>query len=192
MKFTSDIDIDLADRQLVLDKISYIAASIEKDGELTLHASGIYPTEIPRDPFTGRAALDYKIAEQRGYIKLDLLNVSVYSLVSSEQHLTELMSKEPPWHRLYEEEFCQQVIHIGNHYNTLIQMPEAVNSIEKMSMFLAVIRPAKRHLIGRTWAEIEKSIWEKPTDGGYAFKKAHGVAYSHLVCVHMNLLSEVN
>jgi DNA polymerase III alpha subunit len=57
-------------------------------------------------------------------------------------------------------------------------------------MFLAVIRPAKRHLIGLSWAEVAKTIWDKPMDGGYGYKKSHGVAYAHLVCVHMNLLTE--
>jgi hypothetical protein len=54
-------------------------------------------------------------------------------------------------------------------------------------MFLAVIRPAKKHLIGRTWNEIAKTVWDKGDDG-YHFKKAHAISYSWLVAVHMNLL----
>lgn len=190
MKFRSDIDIDLANRQQILDLIQHVPASIVKNGDLTPHNSGIYITEIPRDPFTGRAALDYQEAEERGYVKIDLLNVSIYSLVSSEEHLLELISRDPPWHQLYDPEFCAQLIHIGNHYTTLVEMPEAVNSIEKMSMFLAVIRPSKRHLIGRTWDEVSKTVWDRPTDGGYYFKRAHAIGYSHLVVMHMNLLSD--
>ena len=71
-------------------------------------------------------------------------------------------------------------------------MPEAVNSIPRLAMFLSVIRPAKRHLIGRPWAEVAKTIWERPDDGGYYFKKSHAVAYAHLVAVHMNLLDSTN
>ena len=56
-------------------------------------------------------------------------------------------------------------------------------------MFLAVIRPAKRYLIGKTWAEVEKTVWEKPTDDSYYFKKAHAISYSHLVVVNVNLIS---
>jgi DNA polymerase III alpha subunit len=59
-----------------------------------------------------------------------------------------------------------------------------------MAMFLAIIRPAKRHLIGKTWQEAAKTIWDKPTDDSYHFKKAHAVAYAHLVAVHMNLICE--
>jgi hypothetical protein len=69
-------------------------------------------------------------------------------------------------------------------------MPEAVNSIARMAMFLAVIRPAKRHLIGLPWARVAETIWERPVDDGYYFKKSHAVAYAHLVTVNMNLICE--
>jgi DNA polymerase III alpha subunit len=68
-------------------------------------------------------------------------------------------------------------------------MPEPVNSIPRLSMFLALIRPAKKHLIGESWSEVAKTIWDKNTDG-YVFKKSHSLAYAHLVVVHMNLLEE--
>jgi hypothetical protein len=192
MKFTSDVDIDFADRQQVLTVVPHIGATIITDKQTTAHNTGVYVTEIPRDPFTNRAGIDYKEAEDRGYIKLDFLNVGLYSQVRDEDHLNELMTATPPWHRLYEPEFCAQLIHIGNHYNTLIKMPEAVNSIPRLAMFLAVIRPAKRHLIGLSWAEVARSVWEKPQDGGYYFKKSHSVSYAHLVVVNMNLANLSN
>jgi hypothetical protein len=68
-------------------------------------------------------------------------------------------------------------------------MPEAVTSIPRMAMLLSVIRPAKRHLIGQNWEEIAKTVWQKPNDDSYFFKKSHAVAYAHLVVVHMNLLT---
>jgi hypothetical protein len=69
-------------------------------------------------------------------------------------------------------------------------MPEAVNTVARMAMFLAVIRPGKRHLVGRNWREIAQTVWEKPSDDSYYFKKSHSVAYAHLVVVHMNLICE--
>jgi hypothetical protein len=140
--------------------------------------------------FTNRASLDYKLAEDRGYVKLDFLNVHLYTQIKSEAHLTELMKAEPLWDLLAQREFCSQLIHIGNHYDTLVKMPEPVNSIPRMAMFLSVIRPAKRHLIGKTWREVADSVWDKPTDDSYYFKKSHAVAYAHLVAVHMNLICE--
>jgi len=69
-------------------------------------------------------------------------------------------------------------------------MPEPVDSIPRMAMFLALIRPAKRHLIGQKWVDVAKTVWDRPTDDEYYFKKSHAVAYAHLVAVHMNLICE--
>ena len=192
MKFKSDIDIDVADRTLALQLLNHVPASIISNGASKKHTTGIYFTDIPIDPFTGRASLDYEAAEERGYIKLDILNVGLYQQVESEQHLQELLAQEPAWDRLYDPDFCAQLIHIGAHYDTLIKMPEAVNTIARLAMFLAVIRPAKRHLIGRTWREVAETVWEKPADDSYYFKKAHAVGYSHLVAVNMNLLTQAS
>jgi hypothetical protein len=188
MKFRSDIDIDFADRTSALALLDHTPASINRDGTWVPHNTGVYVTNIPQDPFTGRASIDYESAEDRGYMKLDFLNVSLYTQIKSEAHLQELIAQEPEWDRLYDPEFCGKLIHIGNHYKTLIRMPEAVNTIPRMAMLLSVIRPAKRHLIGRTWSEVADTVWEKEADG-YQFKKSHAVAYAHLVCVNMNLLT---
>ncbi len=190
MKFTSDIDIDVGDRDLALSVLAHTQASIIRDNKISKHNTGVYFTQIPQDPFTGRASLDYQAAEDLGYIKVDVLNVGLYQQVQSEQHLQQLMQQEPAWDRLYDPNFCSRLIHIGAHYDTLIRFPEAVNTIPRLAMFLACIRPAKRHLIGLPWKEVAKHVWEKPADGGYAFKRSHGVAYAHLVAVNMNLLSQ--
>ena len=192
MKFTSDIDIDVGDRDQALAVLKYTAASIIKEGRNTKHNTGVYFTDITVDPFTGRASLDYEAAEERGYVKVDILNVGLYRQITNEEHLQQLMQQEPAWDRLYDPEFCARLIHIGAHYDTLIRMPEAVNSIPRLAMFLAVIRPAKRHLIGKTWAEVAESVWERPADDGYFFKKAHAISYSHLVAVNINLLTQAS
>ena len=192
MKFKSDIDIDVADRDQALAVVKHTAASIIRDNKIAKHNTGVYFTDIPQDPCTGRASVDYEAAEQLGYIKVDVLNVGLYQQVQSEQHLQDLMQQEPAWDKLYDPDFCAKLIHIGAHYDTLIRFPEAVNSIPRLAMFLACIRPAKRYLIGRTWREVAESVWEKPADGSYAFKRSHGVAYAHLVAVNMNLLTQVS
>lgn len=192
MKFKSDIDIDFANREQILSLLKHTPASIIKDDKLSKHNTGVYFTNIPVDPFSGSASLDYQVAEDRGYLKLDFLNVNLYSRVKNETHLLELMNTDPPWNRLYDRGFCEQLIHIGNHFDTLIKMPEAVNSIPRMAMFLSVIRPAKRHLIGQKWADVAKTVWDKPADDSYYFKKAHAISYSHLVVVNMNLNNSTN
>ena len=190
MKFQSDIDIDLGDRTQALVHLQHVPASILRDGRLVKHNSGIYVTNIPVDPYTGQASIDYQTAELRGYVKLDLLNVSLYTQIKNEEHLTELMQREPEWDRLYDPEYFAKLIHVGSHYDLLLKCPEAVNSIPRMAMFLALIRPGKRHLIGKTWREVGATVWEKTEDDVYFFKKSHSISYAHLVVVNMNLLTQ--
>lgn len=188
MKFNSDIDIDFPDRNQILQHIKHIPAAMHDVHPIRKHSTGVYVTNIPYDPMHDMSSIDYKTAENRGYFKLDLLNVHVYNQVKNEQHLIELM-REPNWRLLKQQDFFEKLIHIGNHYSTMQSMPDPIDSIPRLAMFLAIIRPGKKHLIGKSWKEVSDTIWTKGTDG-YQFKKAHGVAYAHLVVVHMNLLEE--
>jgi hypothetical protein len=181
----TDIDLDLGDREKLLKLIKHTPASIRKE-VIKKHPTGIYVTNIPYDPVHEISNLDYELAEQRGYFKLDILNVHLYNHVRDENHLSELM-KEPDWDLLKDNTVVEKLIHIGNHFNTLQKMPEPVDSIPRLAMFLAVIRPGKKHLIGMPWNIVNKTIWNKE-EGVYSFKKSHAVAYAHLVVVNMNLI----
>lgn len=190
MKFQSDIDIDFADREHVLKLIKHVPASQKKDNHMVAHNTGVYVTDIPQDPFTGISGIDYVTAEERGYVKLDFLNVNLYQQVQNETQLNQLMTQIPDWNRFNTDQtYFEQLIHVNNHWDLLKKMPEPVNSIPRLAMFLAVIRPAKRHLAGNNWTNIADTVWERPADDVYYFKKSHAVAYAHLVVVNMNLLS---
>lgn len=192
MKFQSDIDIDFGDRNKILGIIKNVPASQLRDSRLVPHNTGVYVTDIPEDPFSKMASLDYEKAESRGYLKLDFLNVNLYQQVHSEEHLLELMNTPPDWNRFNTDQaFFEQLIHVNNHWNVLKKMPEPVDSIPRLAMFLAVIRPAKRHLIGKSWVDVAQEVWTKPDDDVYYFKKSHAVAYAHLVVVNMNLLRDL-
>lgn len=189
MKFRSgDIDLDFGDRSQILDHIKHTAAAMRKADPIRKHATGVYVTPIPYDPMMDMASIDYTDADDRGYFKLDLLNVHIYNQVRDEEHLKYLM-REPNWSMLESANQVSQLIHLGNHFTSIQKMPEPINSIPRLAMFLAVIRPGKKHLIGKRWGEIAKSVWDKEADGDYTFKKAHSLAYAHLVVVHMNLLN---
>ena len=190
MRIDADVDIDLPDRDKLLAVIKHIPASMRKVDPIRKHSTGVHITEIPYDPVNDMASIDYKEAEQRGYFKLDLLNVHVYSQVKSEEHLIQLMY-EPDWTMLNNRATVEQLIHLGNSFDLMRRMPEPINSIPRLAMFLAVIRPAKRHLLGKTWKEVNETVWEKDQTG-YSFKRSHAVAYAQLVVVHMNLLRENN
>ncbi len=188
MKFNSDIDIDFAARDKILSIIEHIPAAMRKVNPIRKHATGIHVTEIPYDSVYDMSSLDYADAEKRGYLKLDFLNVHVYNQVQSEEHLIQLMH-EPNWSNLKNKDFVEKLIHLNNQYYTLRNMQEPIDSITRLAMFLAIIRPGKKHLIGKSWKEIAKTVWDKDNTG-YTFKKSHAIAYAQLVIVHMNLLEE--
>lgn len=182
-----DIDIDSADRDRILELIRNVPASIHRKDEIVKHNTGVYVTDIPVNPVTGLCTIDHKQSEAMGYIKLDFLNVSLYERVRDLAHLDLLANTQPNWDKLSDRSFVENIIHIGNHYDTLQRMPEPVDTIPRMAMLLSVIRPAKRHLIGLPWKQVAETVWEKPSDGSYFFKKSHAVAYATLVAVNINL-----
>jgi len=187
VKFNTDVDIDFADRDDILKLIKHTSAMQNNDQGIRRHNSGVYVTDIPYNPLTDTASIDYQTAEERGYFKIDFLNVNVYKLIKDQEHYDQLMARDVPWSRLKDKTFFEQVIHIGNHYDLVGEL--ALDTIPRMAMFLALIRPAKRHLVGKTWADISKDIWTK-TDDQYFFKKSHAVSYALLVTLHMKLLDE--
>ena len=180
-----DIDIDFADRNVILDKINHRVAKLNKDKK---HNTGVYVTEIPHNPGDNMSTLDYEQAEDRGYFKLDFLTVSLYKDITSEEQLNKLLSKEPLWDLLTHKEFSDKLFHVGEHSGLLQKLKPT--TIEQLAATLAVIRPAKRHLQDKTWKEILEQVWIKPSDGSYYFKKAHAVAYAHAIVVQMNLICE--
>jgi len=183
-----DIDIDFADRDLALSRIKHIRASRLDRNDTVPHNTGIYLQSIPVNPITNLSTIDYKTAEDRGYFKLDFLNVSIYKDVRDEEHLKTLMETEPLWDLLEQDDFSSLLFHVNGHGSILRQMKPT--SILQLAAVLAMIRPAKRHLIGKDWTTVMTTIWTKPEDGEYYFKKAHAVAYAMAVVVQMNLICE--
>jgi hypothetical protein len=182
-----DIDIDFGNRDDILKIIKHIPASINRGGSVVKHNTGVYVNPIPVNPLTGLSNIDYNEAEELGYMKLDLLNVHVYNSVRSNEHLDELCNTEPQWDQLHNKDYVDKLIHLNSHYD-LVQK-HFPDTIDKLAMVLAMIRPSKRYLVGQRWKEIAAEIWLKPHEG-YYFKKAHAYSYAQLVMVHMNLLSE--
>lgn len=183
-----DIDIDFLNRSAALSVIDHVPASLE-DGKK--HNTGVYCHAIPVNPLTGNSSIDYKTADARGYFKIDFLNVSAYEGVRSEEHLRELLAADPLWDLLEDPAVCDQLFHINGYHNLIAKLKP--KSIEELSMFLALLRPGKKHLIPvcekEGFQSIENEMWTK-TDDAYFFKKAHAVAYAHVIIVQLNLLCE--
>jgi hypothetical protein len=183
---SADIDLDFANREDVLKLIQHTPAR-QSNGRK--HNSGVYVTNIPQDPVNRCAALDYETAEQRGYFKLDFLNMSVYQLVRDSAHYESMLATTPPWERLWtNREWARQLVHVGNYTDLLANMRP--DSIPRMAAFISIIRPGKAHLQTRPWAEVFAGVWDGDDSQGFVFKKSHSISYAMLVALHMNLLNQ--
>jgi len=186
-----DIDVDFANRDDILNIIKHIPASMQDKDTLKKHNTGVYCTDIPYNPLTNTASIDYKTAEQRGYFKLDFLNVGAYHGVKNETHLTQLINTEPLWDLLESKDVCDQLFHINGYHQLLADLKPT--SIIELAMVLAMIRPGKKHLIPickeQGFQSIKDEIWTK-TEDAYFFKKAHAVSYASVIIVQLNLICE--
>ena len=184
----ADIDLDLADRNQLLQLIRVVPARQNHQNQVRRHNSGIYVTDIPYDPINECAAITYEEAEDRGYFKIDLLNMSVYQLIKSPEHYQTVLNMEPNWSRLWTDiEWAKQLVHIGN-YTDLLQSMKP-DSVPRMAAFISIIRPGKAHLQNRPWTEVFESVWDGDNSRGFVFKHAHAIGYAALVALHMNLLT---
>lgn len=192
---TTDIDIDFADREQALEGLMHIRASMHASGNSVdamqeknrRHPSGVYFQDVPVDPFTGFCAVPYKDAAELGYFKIDFLNNSLYNDVRDEDHLDELVNKEPDWKLLEHRELVALMVHIGEHFGVVQSIKPT--SVEDLAVVLALMRPGKRHLLGKNRAEIDAEIW-KTEGAAFQFKRAHALAYAVSIVVQMNLLCE--
>jgi hypothetical protein len=183
-----DIDIDFFDRTKALNILEHhVAMRVQKDQSVK-HNTGVYFQQISHNPFTNIATIDYKTAEDRGYFKVDFLNVSMYEGVKDEAHLKRLLDQDPVWNLLEHEEVVTQLFHISEHHLILKKLKPA--SIEELAAVLAIIRPAKRYLLDRDWDTIRREVWERPSEDLYFFKRSHAIAYAAAIVVQLNLICE--
>lgn len=189
MKISTDIDIDFLNRDDILKYVKHIPATLRQKDVLKKHNSGVYFNPIPHDPLTGLAAIDFREAEDRRYFKIDFLNNTLYDGIKDEAHLDRLVATEPLWELFEEKDVVSQLAHIHNHYDVVNLLKP--KSIEQLAAVLAVIRPAKKHLVRQGWSQIMKEVWVKPDeDNGYYFKKSHAISYATAVVVQLNLICE--
>jgi hypothetical protein len=145
-------------------------------------------TDIPWDPVNQCAAIDYETAEQLGYFKIDLLNMSVYQLIQDQAHYDLMLAQDPPWARLWTDPaWASQLVHVGNYTDLLKSMRP--DSVPRMAAFISIIRPGKAHLQNCSWDEVFASVWDGDNSRGFVFKQSHAISYAALVTLHMNLLS---
>lgn len=186
-----DLDMDMSQktRDTMVQTLYHIPASKLNDKGINPHGVGVYLCNIPYDRLTGLASIDYKRAEEEfGYVKLDWLHNTIYDRFENRNELLGAMNTEPKWELLYKQDVIEQLPHINNYYTLINQLPR-IDSVEKLAMFIAIIRPGKKYLIDilqntRKWESIEDRIWLKE-DTGYQYKKSHAIAFALSITVDM-------
>jgi len=180
-----DVDIDVKSHT---KKDDYGIPAVIYDSEekkIRKHNSGFYfNCNIPEDKETGWAAIDYKDAEDQGFIKIDLLTNYSYDFFHTKQDILDAMNKEPDWDLLLDEDFINKLPQISGHYDLIRKVRP--KSIEELSDVLALMRPGKKHLLDKylnNRNQVRKNLYTRPKQG-YLFKKSHAIAYAvMLVCV---------
>lgn len=181
-----DIDLDVINRDSILETLPHVCASRYENDQLIKHNTGIYPVDIPADETTRLSLSDYKSPEMKKYPKIDFIHYSVLSDFLSNKHLETLMNLEPDWELLKNPEFVSQLTQVHK-WGELLRRKN-VNSVDKLAMFLGIIRPGKEYLKNKSWEEIEKHVWNDEQNG-YVFKKSHAYGYALTIVAIMNLKS---
>lgn len=178
-----DVDIDV---QTNLDRTKYGTRAMvyNQDSERILpHPSGVYLEKVPIDHLTGFSAFDYKYGSEHGFLKIDILNNTVYDKFSSKEEVLEVMEEEPDWSLLDDATIVSKLPHIGKHFDLVEKLQP--RSIEDLADLLALIRPAKVGLIDayiQNKKLVRRNLYLRPAneESNY-FKKSHAISYAYMI-----------
>jgi hypothetical protein len=184
MILIGDVDIDVYDRTKVLLELKHIPATRFENKKKLKHNTGIYVQDVPIDYETGNASFDHK--SNVNATKIDIINFSALGSFVSNDQITKLINIEPDWNLLKNKEFVESTTHIHKWYDLIKR--KNVNSVNKLAMFLGIIRPGKEKLRNMSWEQIEKDVWKNHGDG-YIFKKSHAYGYALTIVAIMNIKS---
>lgn len=187
-----DIDIDVAPHT---KKEEYgIRAIIVKDDVIQVHPSGYYMKDgMCIDPETGAATVDYKEADDRGFIKIDLLTNTSYENYESKKEQQDAITKEPNWLLFKDETIVSMLPHIANHFELISQLD--IQSIPDLADALSLIRPAKRNMLTPYLTNKEatrEQLYRKPISKDYYFKKSHAFAYAIMIVGLLNTIDNTD
>lgn len=182
MGVSTDIDIDLPNRETALLNLECVQATIT--GRANKHPSGVYFQNIPVHPIDKMSAYDYIEASEHGFFKIDFLKNSIYEEIKDEAHLDRLLAIEPVWELFENQMILSQLAQVSDQHAILSKFKP--KSIEELAICLALVRPGKRYLINKPYEQILQEIW-KPTDQ-YYYKKSHSIAYAASIVVQLNLI----
>ncbi|MGZ8924303.1 MAG: hypothetical protein ACXW2E_00335 [Nitrososphaeraceae archaeon] len=172
-----------------------IQASLIKEKKLSQHPCGYYFQTIPIDEITHLSAIPYKEAERLGYFKVDFLHLSMLDNVRSKSELRALIKDDPDWSLLHHYEKVQKLAHINRHFDLIQQVRPS--SVQELADCLALIRPAKKHLINQyinlsshNRYKLHPELYKQPGTGEIWFKKSHSIAYAYCIVAQLHLIQQ--
>ena len=185
-----DVDIDFPTDFDPLDYFEQaVRASRVFNDELVKHPAGAYLQNIPVDKMTNLAAIPFDAAEDLGYFKIDFLHLSILDNFDNKEQIRALSRIEPDWTLLYSAENVQKLFQIHRYYDLIFKVKPT--SVQQLADCIALIRPAKRHLLNayiKSPDVVRPEIYRKPEDGKYHFKKPHAIAYAVTIVLQLHLI----
>lgn len=184
-----DIDIDLPstfDPHKHFDCVT-TASRVDK-GKLVKHNCGVYFQKVPTDPITGLSAIPFKKADEFGLMKIDFLHLHVMDYFENKAQIRVLLKKPPKWGLLLKSNVVEKLFQLSNHGDILRRIQP--KSILELADCIAIIRPAKSHLLEDYINDPEGTraeLYRKETKG-YAYKKGHAIAYAMNVVLQLHLI----
>lgn len=181
-----DVDLEVLNREEVLTLFPEARVASQVVGDqikrMRPHNSGIYFQNIPLNPLNNLAALPFKEAEDAGFHKIDLLSCPYpYNGIESMEELRTLLDEPIDWNWFTDVGFISTLFQVHDHINEVVHY--APQSIEDLACLIAIIRPAKQHLIGESWDTVRAKIWDQESHHKILFKKSHAIAYALAVAL---------
>ena len=168
-----------------------VIASMMHNGRVSKHPCGVYFQNMPIDEVTSLAAIPYDKAPAYGFMKLDFLHLSILDNVDSKAELQILSKTEPDWSLLWNSEHTHKLFQLHRQFGVLdIVRP---TSVVELADCIALIRPAKKHLIGeycRDKYNTRPKLYRLTGDDKSSFKKSHAIAYAITVVIQLHLISQ--
>ncbi len=167
-----------------------VLASRVQDGQLVKHQVGVYFQGVARDPVTGLSAIPYEEAEEIGFVKIDMLHLSLLNYFENKKQIRTLIKRDPDWNLLRDRTVVEKLFQIRKHFDVINKIRP--KSVLELADATAIIRPGKRYLLDAYLKDREKIrdkiLYEKTEDGSNYFKKSHAVAYALNIVLQLHLI----
>ncbi len=185
-----DIDLDLPSFDPIAHFPNAVRASMVKDGQIVKHPAGVYFQTMPKDKLTKLAAIPYEPAEEMGFFKVDFLHLGLLDQMPQmdKAAIRELIKIEPNWSLLLEESVVERLFQLRKHFVLLLKLKP--KSVEELADCIALLRPAKRHLIDKYLQSPQRTrteLYKMPLPPG-CFKRGHAIAYALTIVIQLHLI----